>query len=70
MEWTRPLAAIVSIGVLVWTLGAAYYLYDGLVVQANRRALVALAVVAVAVAAAILVGRRSRRWTDNPDHYW
>lgn len=70
MEWTRPLAVLVSFGIGLLAVGAAYALVAGLVLQVNRDALVVLAVVGGAVAAAILVGRRSSRWTENPDRYW
>lgn len=70
MAWTRPLAALISFGIVVWTVGTAYVLLRGLVVPVDRAAIVALALVAAAVAGAILVGRRSRRWTENPEHYW
>jgi len=70
MEWTRPLGALVAVAIAVWTVGALYTLLRGLVVETNPAALVTLAVVAVAVLVAAAVGRRSDRWTENPDTYW
>lgn len=70
MDWTRPLVALIAVGIVAWAVGAAYSLATGLVVQPNTRALVVLGLVAVAVVVMVLVGRRSDRWTDNPDAYW
>lgn len=70
MDWTKPLVALITLGIAVWAIGAAYRLINGLVVQPNTRALAVLGLVSVAVAAMVLVGRRSDRWTDNPRSYW
>lgn len=70
MEWTRPLAALVAVGIVVWSVGAVYVLLGGIVGGGDRAALAALALVTLAVFLTILVGRRSNRWTDNPKTYW
>lgn len=70
MDWRRPLVALIVVGIVVWAVGAAYRLVSGLAVEPDARSLVVLGLVFVAVVAMVLVGRRSDRWTDNPDHYW
>lgn len=70
MDWRRPLVALIVVGIVVWAVAAAYRLVGGLVVEPDARSLVVLGLVSVAVLAMVLVGRRSGRWTDNPDHYW
>lgn len=70
MEVTRPLAALVAVGIVLWTIGAVYTLLRWLVGGPIRAALPALAIVAGAVVVTILVGRRSARWTENPEQYW
>lgn len=71
MDWTRPLAAVVGVGIAVAAVGSAYTLVTGLVVESlDAPALVVVALVALAVVAAVAAGRRSGEWTDNPDSYW
>lgn len=72
MEWTRIAAAIGVLAVVLSALGALVSLAtnDLFTGPFATDAIVVLALVVVAVVAAVLVGRRSGRWTENPDSYW
>lgn len=72
MEWTRIVGAIGVLAVVLSALGslgalATTDLFTGSFAAA---AIVVFALVIVAVGGAILVGRRSGRWTENPESYW
>jgi len=69
---TRALGGLVAVVVALSTLGALVSLVtNGLL--AGQYALAAIVVVLLVVGAVgvvALAGRRSGRWTENPDHYW
>jgi hypothetical protein len=69
---TRALGVFVAVVVAFSTLGAlASLVTNGLLTgQYGLAAIVAVLVVVGAVGAVALAGRRSSRWTENPDHYW
>lgn len=72
MEWTKPLsvAMVVLVGLLV--VGSAIELLRTTfgAGDAVAASVVTMGLVAIALLAAIVVGARSRRWLQNPDHYW
>lgn len=70
MAWTKPLVAVLLLGIGGLGIGAAYALLSGIVLPIDTPSIIALGVVVVAVVGMVLVGRRSNRWTDNPENYW
>lgn len=72
MEWTQIAAGIGVLAVVLSALGALVSLATNDLFTGSfaTDAIVVLALVALAVGGAVLVGRRSDRWTENPDAYW
>lgn len=71
MHWTRPLVAAVTLGLVVWAIGALVSLAIGpLSGEYATESIATMALVAVAVVATAVVGARSREWLANPRSYW
>lgn len=72
MEWTRIAGLVAVLAVVIAAAGAIGSLAtNGLFAGDSTTAAAAtLVVVGIAVLGMVLVGRRSRRHTANPDAYW
>lgn len=72
MVWRRLLGLLCALAVVLSAVGAlASLATTDLFTGAYATAAAAVtALVVVSVVAMVLVGRRSDRWTDNPDYYW
>ncbi|WP_435194234.1 hypothetical protein [Natronomonas sp. EA1] len=71
MNWTRPLVALITLGIIVWAIGSLVSLAIGPLSGPRATASIAtLGLVAVSVIGMAVVGARSRRWLENPRSYW
>ena len=69
MHWTKPLAAVVALGIALSAVGAVVTLVtEPLASNLATPAIVVLALVVVSLVVAGAAAAKSRRWLSNP--YW
>lgn len=71
MDWLRLLTAIITFGVIVWTIGALVSLVIRFG-QSGHGAAVAIVVSLLVVSVLLIgiVGAKGPEWLANPNHYW
>lgn len=71
MGWTKLLAALATVGIVVWVVGALVSLVVGLGDGARATATaVVIGILLAALVAMTVVGAKGPRWLENPRHYW
>lgn len=72
MEWTKPLALLVTVLVAAVAVGAAIELARTTLGSGDYvlAAAGALGFVVVVLLGTVALGAKNRRWLSNPDSYW